>query len=227
MFADYVPSHVVAEWENRLHAVRSALAGLSGGLHVLVDNDDELSAASRQRMECMLVAEVERLQRLVAPHVSDEVSDGEDEREVSGELDVDHLVGGVVMARRLAGQEIAWSPTGCRVPGRADALTEVLNILTVNAWRHAQGAPARIDVVHEADAVSICVSDNGPGVPDELSDSIFERGVRRPGSSGQGLGLAMARSLVEELGGTLSLVPATSGGACFKVSLPVARQDAA
>jgi signal transduction histidine kinase len=169
-------------------------------------------------MEGMLVAEVERLQRLVAPSASAEPDDL---------VDLDALVGSVVLARRLAGQEIAWTPSGGHVAGRSDDLTEVLNILAVNAWRHAQGAPARIDVTHDDGAVHICVSDDGPGVPSELRESIFERGVRRRGSSGQGLGLPMARALMEQLGGTLSLVPTAAGGACFTASLPASGRNVA
>jgi signal transduction histidine kinase len=136
------------------------------------------------------------------------------------------VIGGVVMARRLAGQEIAWTPDGRKVVGRADDLAEVLNILVVNAWRHAQGAPVRIDATRTPDGVLVAVSDDGPGVPTQLHDRIFERGVRRPGSVGQGLGLAMARDLVAGLGGSLWLCP-TSSGARFCILLPPAEQGEA
>jgi signal transduction histidine kinase len=96
----------------------------------------------------------------------------------------------------------------------------VLHILLVNAWRHARGAPSRIVVALEDAQVVVRVSDDGPGVQPELRQAIFERGVRRPGSPGQGLGLAMARELVEGVGGSLTLSPATRGGACFCVQLP-------
>lgn len=213
----------VADYEDRLHAVRSSLAGMSGALRVLTDQRRELPEASSRRLETLLVEELERLRRLVAPtpHDGDAERGGED-------LDVDSLVARVALARRMAGQEVAWDPSGCRVRAVADDVVEVLNILLVNAWRHASGSPARIDVTSEGSTTVLTVSDNGPGVPPELREAIFERGVCRPGSPGQGLGLAMARSLVEGLGGSLTLVPTEGAGACFRVTLPAAvREEAA
>jgi signal transduction histidine kinase len=216
------PIRLVADCEDRLHAVRSGLAGVAGALHVLAEEHSELPQDLRQRLEAMLVAEVARLQRLVEP--------GSGDQQVRPELeplDIDRVIADVVFARRSAGQEVAWSQTGHTVWSRYDDLVEVLNILLVNARRHAQGAPARIEVVLEGGAILVRVSDDGPGVLPELRQSIFERGVRRPGSRGQGLGLAMARDLVDGLGGSLSLSSTDSGGACFSVLLQAAGRSAA
>jgi len=95
----------------------------------------------------------------------------------------------------------------------------VLNILLVNAARHA-GTPVRIDVVDAGGQVSVSVSDRGPGVPVAFRNEIFERGARRQGSPGQGLGLSIARDLVHDLGGTLALDLEREGGARFEVTLP-------
>lgn len=213
-------SRAVADCEDRLHAVRSGLAGLSGAVHLLTDQGADLPEASRRRLEGLLVAEVDRLRRVVAsPATGERVAVVED-------LELDVVVGHVVLGRRMAGQEVAWTPSGRRVRGRADDLTEALNVLLVNAWRHAEGAPARIEASCEDASVLIKVSDDGPGVLPELRQSIFERGVRRPGSRGQGLGLAMARDLVESLGGSLTLSPC-SHGACFCLALPSVGREAA
>jgi signal transduction histidine kinase len=214
-------SRTVADCEDTLHAVRSGLAGLSGALHLLTEQRAQLPDESLRRVETLVVAEIERLQRLVAPAPIGAATAAVED------LDLDALIGGLVLGRRTAGQEVAWRPTGCRVRGVSDDLVEVLNILLVNAWRHAQGAPARIEVTREGATVMVRVSDDGPGVPPELRASIFERGVRRPGSRGQGLGLAMARGLVERLGGSLTLAPAGAKGACFCVALPALGQEAA
>jgi signal transduction histidine kinase len=211
----------VADCEDALHAVRSGLAGLSGALHLLTEQRADLPEESLRRVETMVVDEIERLQRLVAPPALDGLTASVED------LDLDAVIGNLVLGRRTAGQEVAWTPTGCRARGTADDVVEVLNILLVNAWRHAQGAPARIEAVREGAMILVRVSDDGPGVLPELRESIFDRGVRRPGSRGQGLGLAMARGLVESLGGTLTLVPTESGGACFCVALPALGQEVA
>jgi PAS domain S-box-containing protein len=65
------------------------------------------------------------------------------------------------------------------------------------------------------------VSDNGPGVPADLADRIFDPFfTTRAGSGGTGLGLWLARGIVEEEGGTLGLSERAGGGAVFRISLP-------
>lgn len=84
--------------------------------------------------------------------------------------------------------------------------------------------------LHAANAVLICVQDSGPGVAKELAERIFEPGFTTKQvfhndagqslASGRGLGLAMARELVEMAGGSLMLAPC-AGGARFEVQLPL------
>jgi PAS domain S-box-containing protein len=67
------------------------------------------------------------------------------------------------------------------------------------------------------------VSDRGPGVPAHLAERIFEPFfTTRANSGGTGLGLWLARGIVEEEGGTLALSARPGGGAVFRVSLPAA-----
>ena len=66
--------------------------------------------------------------------------------------------------------------------------------------------------------MTITVLDNGPGVPAELRERLFAPGVSsRP--DGLGLGLAVARDILEQHGGRICLVP-TRRGAGFQISLP-------
>jgi signal transduction histidine kinase len=199
--------------EDQLHAIRAGLAGLAGAVHVLVDDGLAISEGTRGRLGDMLVAEVERLQRLVAVPGSPETV-GSVEL-----LELDRLIEDVVWSRTMAGQQILWSPSGHQVRGRRDELVEVLNILLVNAARHA-GTPVRIDVVENGSQVCVSVSDRGPGVPVAIRQEIFERGARRQDSPGQGLGLSIARDLVRDLGGTLALAGEREHGARFEVLLP-------
>jgi len=198
--------------EDQLHAIRSGLVGLAGAIHVLTDQESAVSAESRRRLGSMLVAEVERLQRLVA-------EPGTEQAAGDGLLDLDEVVEDVVLARTAAGQQVFWTPSGHRVRGRRDELVEVLNILLVNAARHA-GTPVRIEVVETGGQVRLSVSDRGPGIPDAFRRVMFERGARREDSPGQGLGLSIARDLVHDLGGTLALDVEGERGARFEVALP-------
>jgi two-component system OmpR family sensor kinase len=68
------------------------------------------------------------------------------------------------------------------------------------------------------------VVDNGPGIPAEVRDRIFDRFFRAPSPSGDvggsGLGLSIARSAVEANGGTLTLAHTTDEGSTFRITLP-------
>jgi signal transduction histidine kinase len=86
-------------------------------------------------------------------------------------------------------------------PGR---LREVIGVLLDNALRHGSGTVNLVARRGDAEGtVVVEVSDTGPGVPDELAPHIFERGFSGGGSTG--VGLALARALVEADGGRLEL----------------------
>jgi signal transduction histidine kinase len=100
-------------------------------------------------------------------------------------------------------------------PGR---LREAIGVLLDNSLRHGTGTVTIVARRGEGTAV-IEVSDGGPGVPDELAAHVFERGVSGGGSTG--VGLALARALVDADGGRLEL--STSRPATFALFLPVAK----
>ncbi|MFF7474970.1 ATP-binding protein [Streptomyces sp. NPDC008092] len=109
--------------------------------------------------------------------------------------------------------------------GNPDAYERLLRNLVDNAARHAAH---RIQItVRIQDAwIVLTVHDDGPGVPAEDAERIFERFVRLDDArsrdhGGTGLGLAIARDLAHRHGGTLTLTPRTLG-ACFRLCLPQA-----
>jgi signal transduction histidine kinase len=95
--------------------------------------------------------------------------------------------------------------------------------LLANADRHGGGAVA-VRVERCGDRACIHVDDAGPGVPDADRDRIFERFARgraARGTTGSGLGLALAQEHVRLQGGTVTVTDAPGGGARFTVSLPI------
>src|SRR5690606_29881360 len=111
---------------------------------------------------------------------------------------------------------------GIPVAGARDTVVRVLLTLLANAKRHAAGSPVEVRASVCGNQVIVRVEDRGPGVPDELQPVLFERGVRSEATGGSGLGLAAARRLVSELGGTVWYEPRPGGGASFRLQLPLA-----
>ncbi len=103
-------------------------------------------------------------------------------------------------------------------------LKQVLINLMVNAAKYG-GRPPRIEVGARAvgDRVRIEVSDNGPGVPQGLREALFrpfERlGAEKTDVEGSGLGLAVARELVQLQGGSIGIEDGPMGGALFYIEL--------
>lgn len=105
-----------------------------------------------------------------------------------------------------------------------NALRIVLDNLLDNAAKYAPGAPARLAIRRADSRVEFSVSDSGPGFSqDELSELFepYRRGQAGQGRRGTGLGLFLARSVAEAMGGTMGAESAGLGkGATFTLSLP-------
>ncbi len=116
------------------------------------------------------------------------------------------------------------------VEGSPDELHRMVLNLLDNAARHTQ-AGARIELsVRESDADAVVeVGDDGPGISPGLRGQIFDRFVRGEGPAdtavgpGSGLGLAIVRSVATSHGGTVEVAESASGGALFRVRLPLQR----
>ena len=112
------------------------------------------------------------------------------------------------------------------VEGSRDELHRMVLNLLENALRHTDpGTAVEASVIRDGEHVVVAVEDDGPGIPPELRDKVFERFFRgasdRGGSSG--LGLSIVRAVADSHGGTVALVPPLDGrGARFEVRLPAA-----
>ena len=99
-----------------------------------------------------------------------------------------------------------------------DAIREALANLLDNSRRFARTA-VTVRATGGVGLVEVQVTDDGPGVPAELRDRVFDRFVSS--DDGSGLGLPIARAIVQAHGGDLELA-----GDAFVVTLPVAALDA-
>jgi signal transduction histidine kinase len=100
-----------------------------------------------------------------------------------------------------------------------------LENLVLNAIKFSPaGTTVTLDIVRSEAGTRIDVGDEGPGIPDAIRASLFERfvtGVHRNANVAQtGLGLAFSRMAVEAHGGTIAVRPRPAGGSIFRIELP-------
>ncbi len=111
----------------------------------------------------------------------------------------------------------------------SDHMIQVLSNLLTNA-RHAleeRPQPRRVRLTTHADGdwVQLAVADNGPGIADDIRSRVFDPFfTTKLVGSGTGIGLAVSRGIVEAHGGSLVLARSEGEGACFVISLPLARE---
>lgn len=100
-------------------------------------------------------------------------------------------------------------------------LRQVLENLTHNAASRA--SEVELSVINAAGTVTIQVADNGPGFDPDILDHVFERFRRGDNRGSTGLGMAIAKSIIEAHGGTVSAANRSSGGAIVKLHLDVSK----
>jgi signal transduction histidine kinase len=113
------------------------------------------------------------------------------------------------------------------VDGDLEKLTQVVGNLLSNAFKFTpDGGRIHIEADHIDDVLQLRVTDEGPGIPREFQDRLFERFFQVDGSTtrahgGTGLGLAIAAHIVHLHHGEIRLESEPGAGATFIVELPV------
>jgi signal transduction histidine kinase len=148
-------------------------------------------------------------------------------------LDLVALAEAVVGPHRLAAEE---SGSGTRFVVEAEAgvprargdqvqITQVIEQLVENAAKYAAGGHVTLRVAADTDGVRLEVCDDGPGIRPEDVDRVFApfgRGRGAAGKEGYGLGLYLARNIVNAHGGRLWIARTSRSGTCMALTLPKA-----
>ncbi len=217
------------------HDLRTPLAVLHGYLETLDMKQPELQTAQREEYLDIALRQSERLTQMVEDLFDLAQLEARETRPSCEPMAIAELVQDVAQKFQLrAGQSQV--SLECEPPQEqhfvlADfALTErVLNNLISNALDHVPtGGRIRLEIeTLSPETVRVSVTDSGEGIPEEDLPQLFEpfyrSQVSQSGSGHAGLGLAIARRMVELQGGEISADNAPGEGARFRFTLPIAR----
>ena len=144
-------------------------------------------------------------------------------------MGVEPLVGPLAEAKGIALSVKDCDP-GLHVLGDEERVRQILLNLVGNAIKFTpEGGWILLTCEKDGNWADICVRDNGPGIPREKQQTIFDpfiqvdRRLSNP-REGVGLGLAISRDLARAMGGELSVTSVPGEGSTFTLRLPVARE---
>jgi len=220
------------------HELRTPLTSIRALSELMVD-DPEMPKEERQRFLGIVVAETERLSRLVNQVLDLAKIESGNAQWHDTDVDMRALLTQAAQTTsemlRERGATLLLSLPKHDVPtirADADRLMQVLLNMLGNAAKFvpAEGGRVELRLLTDADGLTVEVQDNGPGVPAEQRALIFEKfrqgeNLAHP-PSGTGLGLPISRQIVEHFGGRMELRADSGPGACFAFTLPWTRTAA-
>ena len=206
------------------HDLRAPLTGINSVVQWILDDDRELSKQSRARMK-LIQGRIERMKRLLND-IRDYAQSGDKSTPSGATISVADLLKetsallGAPKAFAIHGDPSLAAVTVHRFP-----LEQLLNNLIGNAIKHHDRATGIVKVSVESIGAKLrfFIEDDGPGIPVEYRDTIFEmfKTLRpRDEIEGSGMGLALVRKIVNRMGGECGVEPAGTRGAIFWFDWP-------
>ncbi len=202
-----------------VHDLRAPLNAMQITLELLADalvGGQDADLSGQQRYISVLREELARLDRALGGMLDNRLPSSS---AASGEFELRALVEEVtaLVSRQATRRRVALQhrlpDREVRVIGQRDRLKQALINVAVNALEAMpNGGQLRIDMKVRDASVDITVCDDGPGIPADLLDK----------KTGSGMGLYVARLVLESHGGAIQAVDGPGAGACFTLTVPLA-----
>jgi signal transduction histidine kinase len=217
------------------HELRTPLTAIRSFSEILLDSPD-LGIEQRNQFLDVVVKESERLTRLINDILDmSRIASGKMEWHLST-CDPREIIDDALAATSglFREKQIAVEPELAaqlpKVTVDRDRLMQVVINLLSNAAKFVQAESGRVKVrlAAKGQDLTVSVEDNGPGIPPDQYDAVFERFRQLGGNKatgkprGSGLGLTICRQIIEHFGGRIWVEPAAPRGAVFRFTLPAA-----
>lgn len=192
------------------HDLRTPLARMRLALEMLPETSDPKLVERMQR-------DLEQMNHLIGTFLDLSRGLGYEEKQP---VDLNALIGELAEEARHGGATVECGPdiSPDEVKTAPLALRRILSNLLDNAIRYGNGKPVTIEWEQTREGnIRVSVLDRGPGIPEDLRETVFQpfyrmESSRSAATGGSGLGLAIARQLAESNGWKLELLPRTGGG---------------
>jgi PAS domain S-box-containing protein len=210
------------------HELRAPLTNINGGIELVLNHPKGMPESTRGSLT-LVQAEIRRLTRFVESILDLSALDAGRVPLYPGPLNLSEVT--IPLRRQLdtlpGAERVSWQIPETTPPVIADdhALSSIFFHLIDNAVKYAPEGPVRVHAWPEDGKVFVQVADQGPGIPAEALDLVFEKFYRfHYGDAqtvyGHGLGLYMVRRLLQAMGGEIKVENLPGGGAAFTFWLP-------
>ena len=212
------------------HDLRTPLTSIMGNADSLISCGDTLDAGTRNQLYSDIYQDAQWLTGMVENLLSaSRMNEGKLNLNMTTEL-IDDMISEAVthLSRQLKNYTVERNNSGKLLFVKADArlIVQVVINLLDNAVKYApEGSTIRIETAGQDGNVIVRIADEGPGIPDDQKDHIFDLFYTSGNPTGDsrrglGIGLALCQSIIKAHGGTISVSDHKPHGAVFEFVLP-------
>ena len=212
------------------HDLRTPLTSIMGNADSLISCGDTLDAGTRNQLYSDIYQDAQWLTGMVENLLSaSRMNEGKLNLNMTTEL-IDDMISEAVthLSRQLKNYTVERNSSGKLLFVKADArlIVQVVINLLDNAVKYApEGSTIRIETAGQDGNVIVRIADEGPGIPDDQKDHIFDLFYTSGNPTGDsrrglGIGLALCQSIIKTHGGTISVSDHKPHGAVFEFVLP-------
>ena len=213
---------------NISHEIRTPLNIISGFVQVMSDSKNELTHEEQLKITHMMQHNTDLITTLVDELLDLSINDSTGKVQLSDTITCNDFCAEVIEAnKKKANENVVISLDSAvdnhyQLKTNRGFLRKILQALLDNACKYTEKGSVTLQVEHHPSSIVFAVQDTGIGVPRSEAERIFERFEKLDTfKAGLGLGLSLARTLAQRMGGTLKLDTTYTSGARFMLELPL------